>query len=109
MRIKLTQPLPQIGRVIPAGVYIEDAPFAFKDRLVKQGKAVWAFDDDQGDGCESVPDSPISPTEPEEPSGANFEETQVPEAEAESENQEQSPSKGDKPVSRRKKGAKASD
>lgn len=63
MKIKLTQPLPQIGRVIPAGVLIEDAPYSLKERLVKQGKAVWAFDDDddQGDGENSVPVSPVTP------------------------------------------------
>lgn len=88
MRIKLTQPLPQIGRVIPAGVYIEDAPFSLKDRLVKQGKAVWDFDDDQGDGENSVPVSPVTAQEKQEC---------------------ETPAISDKPVQQRKKGGRKTD
>ena len=41
MKVKLTKPLPQIGRVIPAGVILADAPEALMEKLVRQGRAVW--------------------------------------------------------------------
>lgn len=41
MKVKLTKPLPQIGRVIPAGVVIDDAPETLMEKLVRQGRAVW--------------------------------------------------------------------
>lgn len=41
MRVRLTKPLRQIGRVIPAGVILRDAPEALLERLVREGKAVW--------------------------------------------------------------------
>lgn len=41
MRVKLTKPLRQIGRVIPAGVILQDAPEALMERLVREGRAVW--------------------------------------------------------------------
>lgn len=89
MKIKLLQPLPQIGRVIPAGVYI-DAPFSLKDRLVKQGKAIWEFDEenDRGDGETAVPVSPVTAQEKQE---------------------SETPAKSDKPVSQRKKGGRRTD
>ena len=40
MRVKLVKPVPQIGRVIPAGVIIDDAPESFKKRLIREGKAI---------------------------------------------------------------------
>lgn len=96
MKIKLTQPLPQIGRVIPAGVLIEDAPFSLKDRLVKQGKAVWAFDDDQGDGENSVPVSPVMAEEKQE--------TEV--TDKQSSDHVEAPVEVDKPARKRKKGGR---
>ena len=41
MKVKLTKPLPQIGRVLPAGVILSDAPEALMEKLVRQGRAVW--------------------------------------------------------------------
>lgn len=46
MKVRLTKPLPQIAagvfKVLPAGVVIDDAPEAFMEKLVKQGRAeVW--------------------------------------------------------------------
>lgn len=97
MKIKLTQPLPQIGRVIPAGVLIEDAPFSLKDRLVKQGKAVWAFDDDdRRDGGNSVPVSPVM-------AGEEQETEEAPAIAAET---EEKPVVCDMPVQKRKQGGR---
>lgn len=39
MRIKLIKPLVQIGRVVPAGTILSDAPPSFMERLVRTGKA----------------------------------------------------------------------
>lgn len=39
MKIRLIKPLVQIGRVIPAGVILSDAPVPLMERLVKTGKA----------------------------------------------------------------------
>lgn len=102
MKIKLTQPLPQIGRVIPAGVLIEDAPYSLKERLVKQGKAVWAFedDDDRGDGDNSVPVSPVMPAEETEEAPA----AELPEVPEETPDEE--PAETPPPAHRRKKGGK---
>lgn len=41
MKIRLTKPLPQIGKVVPAGVILDDAPEALKEKLVRQGRAEW--------------------------------------------------------------------
>lgn len=41
MKIRLTKPLPQIGKVVPAGVVLDDAPEALKEKLVRQGRAEW--------------------------------------------------------------------
>lgn len=42
-RCKLIQPVPVMGRVLPAGMIV-DAPDAFKARLVASGRAVWVED-----------------------------------------------------------------
>lgn len=39
MKIRLTRPLAQAGRVIPAGVIISDAPPGLKERLLREGRA----------------------------------------------------------------------
>lgn len=41
MKVKLIKPLPQIGKVVPAGVILADAPEALMEKLVRQGRAVW--------------------------------------------------------------------
>lgn len=38
MKIRLTRPLPQVGRVIPAGVVL-DAPEGLSGRLIQDGRA----------------------------------------------------------------------
>jgi len=55
MKVRLTKPLRQIGRVIPAGVILSDAPEALMERLVRQGAAVWA---DHPAGEQVPPPSP---------------------------------------------------
>ena len=39
MKVRLTKPLVQIGRIIPAGVVISDAPPEFMRKLIVSGKA----------------------------------------------------------------------
>ena len=55
MKVKLTSPLPQIGRVIPAGVILDDAPDCLMEKLVRQGRAVWV---DTPAGEQVLPPSP---------------------------------------------------
>lgn len=55
MKVKLTKPLPQIGRSIPAGVILDDAPEALMEKLVKQGRAVWV---ETPAGEQALPPSP---------------------------------------------------
>ena len=45
MKVRLTKPLPQpqFGRVIPAGVILEDAPEELMKKLVRQERAEWVF------------------------------------------------------------------
>lgn len=57
MKIRLTKPLPQIGRVVPAGVILSDAPQALMDRLVRQGAAEWV---DPPAGRQVPPPAPAS-------------------------------------------------
>ena len=63
MKVKLTKPLPQIGRVIPAGVILTDAPEALMVKLVRQGRAVWVSDEPEKP--EALPEPP-APAEPEQ-------------------------------------------
>ena len=63
MKIKLTKPLPQIGRVIPAGVMLEDAPIALMEKLVRQGRAVWV-DHPAGEQASPSSPAPLPFTEP---------------------------------------------
>lgn len=48
MKVRLTKALPQIGRVIPAGVILSDAPEALMEKLVRQGRAVWVLSEAEG-------------------------------------------------------------
>lgn len=59
MKIRLTKPLPQIGKVVPAGVILDDAPEALKEKLVRQGRAVWV--DNRAGGRADPPPAPLPP------------------------------------------------
>lgn len=39
-KCKLIKPVPVMGRVLPVGMVV-DAPDAYKNKLVAEGKAVW--------------------------------------------------------------------
>lgn len=39
-KCKLIKPVPVMGRVLPVGMMV-DAPDAYKNKLVAEGKAVW--------------------------------------------------------------------
>ena len=65
MQVKLTKPLPQIGRVIPAGVILDDAPEALMEKLVRQGRAEWVEPQAEGKQQEAPPlPGPLPFTEP---------------------------------------------
>ena len=68
MKIKLTKPLPQIGRVIPAGVILSDAPQALMEKLVRQGRAVWV-DPQAGEQASPTSPAPLPFTEPKKRKG----------------------------------------
>lgn len=55
MKVRLTKPLPQIGRVIPAGVILNDAPEALMEKLVRQGRAEWVVTPAGGEQQERPP------------------------------------------------------
>ena len=42
-KCKLIKPVPVMGRVLPVGMVV-DAPDAYKNKLVAEGKAVWVED-----------------------------------------------------------------
>ena len=52
MRIRLTKPIAQNGRVVPAGVILTDAPPAFMKKLLLQNRAELVVD---GNGSEALP------------------------------------------------------
>lgn len=61
-KIRLTKPFPQpqYGKCIPAGVIMDDAPEPLMEKLVRQGRAVWA------DETEAAPEETIAEATPEE-------------------------------------------
>lgn len=63
MKVKLTKPLPQIGRVIPCGVILSDAPDALMEKLVRQGRAVWV-DPQAGEQASDPSPAPLPFSEP---------------------------------------------
>lgn len=66
MKVKLTKPLPQIGRVIPAGVILDDAPLTLMEKLVRQGRAVWVSAPAGGEQQEAPPiPAPLPFSKPE--------------------------------------------
>lgn len=64
MKIRLTKPLPQIGRVVPIGAVI-DAPEPFKLKLIRSGRAVWADDSVGGDAVLAPPSLPVEEAVPD--------------------------------------------
>ena len=64
MSIRLIKPLPQVGRVIPAGCVI-DAPSGLEEKLVREGKAE-RLDAQSAGGVMLPADTLPTETEPEE-------------------------------------------
>lgn len=58
MKIKLTKPLVQIGKVVPAGVVLGDCPTPLMEKIVRQGRAVWV-DPQAGETSTPPLDTPL--------------------------------------------------
>lgn len=55
MKIRLLKPIPQKGRIIPAGTILSSAPLSYMQKLVADGRAVQV-------GLYDAPETPFPPS-----------------------------------------------